>query len=113
MKKIINKFMYVYLYLICSVSWADLAKPPTSDIAGSNGNWLDTLKPLIYMAIKYGSVASGALILFGTALIIFNAYQTAQEKQDLGHFFKHLLVGLLVAAVTSPLVYVAYTTVSD
>jgi hypothetical protein len=36
------------------------------------------------------------------------AFHTAHEKQDLGHFFKMLIVGLIAAAIGIGLVYAGY-----
>lgn len=113
MKKIVQKAIYAYLILVNSTCWAGLPKPPSADTANGNQDWILTGKNMVFAMIGYAAIAGGSVILAGIALNMFNAYQVAQEKQDLGHFFKHLMVGLLVAAMTSAIMYVAYTTVTE
>lgn len=113
MKKIIMKAVYFLLCLVQMSAWADLPQPPSGDMANSSQNWIEAGKIMLFKLIEYACIAGGALVIIGVAFNIFSAYHVAQEKQDLGHFFKHLMVGLLVAAVASGLIYVGYTTVQD
>ena len=50
----------------------------------------------------------GAMILAGAAYGIAKAYHAAQEKQDLGHFFKHGAVAVAAAAIGVGLLYAGY-----
>lgn len=116
--KIFFKHCYLKLFnfsiiFICSSVWAGLPTPPDSDWAkDSSKDWIDVGNTLMNKSIKIVCVALGALILAGAAAGIIKAYHTAHEKQDLGHFFKMLIVGLIAAAVGLGLVYASYNIVS-
>ncbi len=85
--------------------FADLPKPPDNDMANSSKDWVDVGGSLIYKVIGYCCYALGALILVGVAATVLKSFHTAHEKQDLGHFFKTLIVGLIAAAIGIGLVY--------
>src|SRR5688572_189456 len=78
--------------------YASLPKPPDNDMANSSNDWLDVGGTLMSKAIKIGCIGLGAIILIGAAGGIIKAYHVAHEKQDLGHFFKMLIIGLVAAA---------------
>jgi hypothetical protein len=112
MKKFIlncrNKFMFAYIMLFTSTAWADLPTPPTGDMATSSKDWGDVGGAMLYKLIGIACIALGAVIVLAVAGGILKAYHTAHEKGDLGHFFKMLFVGLLVAAIGLGLDYSAY-----
>jgi hypothetical protein len=114
MKKFIlncrNKIMFVYitLFTFSSPAWADLPSPPAGDMATSSQDWSDVGGAMLYKLIGIACVALGAVIVLAVAGGILKAYHTAHEKGDLGHFFKMLFVGLLVAAIGLGLDYSAY-----
>ncbi len=89
-------------------SWAALPTPPVSDMATGTKDWIDVGGGLINKVLSLGCIAMGAALLVGVAAGILKSYHTAQERQDLGHFFKMLVVGLLAAAVGIGLVYAGY-----
>ncbi len=107
-----EKLLLFSLLLASLPAWADLPKPPDSDIANGTNDWLDVGGTLMGKAIKIGCIGLGALILIGAASGIIKAYHVAHEKQDLGHFFKMLIVGLIAAAIGLGLVYAGYTIVN-
>jgi hypothetical protein len=94
--------------LVTTPVFADLPKPPEKDLANSSNDWTDVGGALVFKVIGYVCYALGALILVGVAATVLKAFYTAQEKQDLGHFFKTLIVGLVAAAIGIGLVYGGY-----
>src|SRR5579872_2282643 len=105
----IKNFCFIMLILfISSPVWADLPKPPDKDIANSSSDWADVGGALVFKVIGYVCYALGALILVSVAGTVLKAFHTAHEKQDLGHFFKMLIVGLIAAAIGIGLVYAGY-----
>lgn len=102
-------FLFIVVTITTLPVWADLPQPPSKDIANSSSDWADVGSSIIFRVIGYSCYVLGALILMGVAGSILKAYQTAHEKQDLGHFFKMLVVGLVCAAMGIGLVYGGYT----
>lgn len=112
-KRCYMKILNAIVFFIHNLAWAALPTPPDSDWAkDSSKDWIDVGNTLMNKSIKIVCVALGALILAGAAAGIIKAYHTAHEKQDLGHFFKMLIVGLIAAAVGLGLVYASYNIVS-
>jgi hypothetical protein len=108
-----NFILLLYVSLMTSPLLANLPKPPDKDIADGTNDWADVGGALIYKVISYSCVALGALILAGVAATVLKAFHTAHEKQDLGHFFKMLIVGLIAAAIGIGLVYGGYQIISQ
>lgn len=98
---------WVFLFLTSTV-WAALPTPPANDMATGSKDWIDVGGGLINKVLSIGCIAMGAALLVGVAAGILKSYHTAQERQDLGHFFKMLVVGLLAAAIGIGLVYAGY-----
>lgn len=99
-------------FSIWSVSlpaWADLPRPPDGDMANGNSDWIDVGGSLAYKSLRYTCIIVGAMILAGAAFGIAKAYHAAQEKQDLGHFFKHGAVAVAAAAIGIGLLYAGYS----
>ena len=94
--------------VVSSISWAALPTPPASDMATGSNDWIDVGGGLINKVMSLGCIAMGTALLVGVAAGILKSYHTAQEKQDLGHFFKILIIGLLAAAIGIGLVYAGY-----
>lgn len=107
-RKLNNLAIFVFIAIFHADVWADLPKPPDSDMANGNTGWLDVGGKMLNKAVSITSLALAAIILMGVAGGIFKAYHTAQEKGDLGHFFKMLVVGLLVAGLGLGLVYAGH-----
>lgn len=108
LQRIKDVLLMLYVMVITTPVFADLPTPPSKDIANSSNDWADVGGTLIFKVIGYCCYALGALILLGVAAGIAKAYHTAHEKQDLGHFFKMLVVGLVCAAIGIGLVYGGY-----
>lgn len=104
-------FLHFFIILSSSNLWADLPTPPASDMANGSNDWIDVGGSLINKVLSISCIALGAALLAGVAAGILKSYHVAQEKQDLGHFFKMLVVGLLVAAIGIGLVYAGYQVV--
>jgi len=117
MKKIISTIsdglLKFFIILSASPVWAVLPEPPDSDMATSDKDWIDVGSSLMNRVISIACIAIGAILLIGVAGSILKAYHVAHEKQDLGHFFKMLVVGLLVAAIGLGLVYAGYSIVTS
>lgn len=117
MKKIFSKLEENLLKLIIlfftAPVWADLPKPPATDMPSGSKDWIDVGGSLINKVLSIACIALGAILLVGVAGGILKAYQVAQDRQDLGHFFKMLIVGLLVAAIGIGLVYAGYQIVNE
>lgn len=111
MKNIVKKINDITLALIITLFntnvWADLPKPPDSDLASGNKGWLDVGGSMLNKAVNVVCLALAAFILLGVAGGIYKAYHTAQEKGELGHFFRMLIVGLIVAGLAIALIYAA------
>lgn len=100
--------LWLSVTLTASPAWADLPKPPDSDMASGNSDWIDVGGNLAYKSLRYSCIILGAMILAGAAYGIAKAYHAAQEKQDLGHFFKHGAVAAAAAAIGLGLLYAGY-----
>lgn len=109
---VFNWALLLFVLVTTSCVWADLPKPPDSDMASGSKSWLDVGKAQMNKAISISSLALGAIILVSVAAAIVKAYHVSNEKGELGHFFKMLIVGLLVAAIGIGLVYAGYQVVS-
>lgn len=109
MKNVLSKLNHfilrVFVLITASPLWAAIPKPPDSDIASENKDWLDVGKGLMTKALSIACIALGAMILIGVASVVLKSYHIAHEKQDLGHFFKMLICGLIAAVVGIGLVY--------
>jgi hypothetical protein len=108
LNRISQAALWVGVWLTSSSAWADLPKPPDSDIASGNSDWIDVGGNLAYKSLRYSCMIIGAMILAGAAYGIAKAYHAAQEKQDLGHFFKHGAVAVAAAAIGVGLLYAGY-----
>jgi hypothetical protein len=117
MKKINEWFLKLSVNLIIAMNscplLAALPTPPSADMPDGSNDWIDVGGTLIAKVVKVTCIGLGAVILIGTAGGIIKAYQVAHDKQDLGHFFKMLIVGLIAAAIGLGLVYAGYTIVSS
>jgi hypothetical protein len=107
--KIKTKFALMFFMLVTNPVFADLPKPPDKDIANGTNDWADVGGALIIKALTMLCYALAAGILIGTAATVIKAFYVAQEKQDLGHFFKTLIVGVIAAAIGLGLIFAAYT----
>lgn len=110
--KLTGYLLRLFVLMSTSAAWAELPKPPDSDMASSSKDWIDVGGSLMNKVLSITCIAVGAAILIGVAAGILKAYHVAHEKGDLGHFFKMLVVGLLAAAVGIGLIYAGYQVVS-
>jgi hypothetical protein len=112
MKRMINKFTYWILIVYVSITstnvWAELVRPPSADMADDSKDWLDIIKTLGMKALGIVCLAGSIGILIAVALNIAKAYHVAHEKGDLMHFFKILIMGIIVTVICSGLIYVGY-----
>lgn len=102
-------WLSVWLSTFALPALADLPKPPSSDVADSTNDWIDVGGNLAYKSLRYSCMIVGAMVLIGAAFGIAKAYHTAQEKQELGHFFKHGGVAVVAAAIGLGLIYAGYS----
>ena len=109
----IQKYYHVLLGLslqaFCALAIADLPKPPASSLANSSNDWIDVGGNLAYKTLSYALIAMGAMIASGAAFGIFKSYHVAQERQDLGHFFKHTAVAIATVAIGAGLLYMGFS----
>lgn len=103
--KFSDVILTVCVLIMSSPLWAALPMPPDGDMAANGKSWLDVGKNQMNKALSISAVILGGVILLGVASGTLRAYHVAHEKQDLGHFFKMLLVGLLMAAIGLGLAY--------
>ncbi len=108
MNRLSQGFLWMSVWMVSSRAWADLPKPPDSDMASDKNDWIDVGGNLAYKSLRYSCMIIGAMILAGAAYGIAKAYHAAQEKQDLGHFFKHGAVAVAAAAIGIGLLYAGY-----
>ncbi len=102
-------FYLLTAYAVTLPVWADLPKPPDSDIAkDGTTDWIDVGGTLSYKTLSYALIVLGTMIVAGAAFGIFKAYHTSQERQDIGHFFKHSAVAVAAAAIGAGLLYGGY-----
>ena len=107
-KKLNDWFLKLFIFFPYSNVWAELPTPPANDIADSSKDWIDVGGSLINKVLSISCIALGAALLVGVAAGILKSYHVAHDRQDLGHFFKMLVIGLLVAAIGIGLVYAGY-----
>ncbi len=114
LKQIMSRCRHGLLWLSVSLSgislpaWAELPTPPKDDIADSTNDWIDVGGNLAYKSLRYSCMIVGAMILIGAAFGIAKAYHTSQEKQELGHFFKHGGIAVAAAAMGIGLIYAGF-----
>ncbi len=108
LSKIKNGFLMCGIYLASLPCLAVLPQPPDADVADGTNDWIDVGGSLAYKTLSYALIALGAMIVAGAAFGIFKAYHSAQERQDLGHFFKHSAVAVAAAAIGAGLLYAGY-----
>jgi hypothetical protein len=114
LKQMVSRCRHGWLWVSVSLSsislpaWADLPKPPDSDVANGNNDWIDVGGNLAYKSLRYSCMIVGAMILIGAAFGIAKAYHTSQEKQELGHFFKHGGIAVAAAAIGVGLIYAGF-----
>lgn len=102
----------IFSFILATPMMAALPTPPSNDMPTGSNDWIDVGGSLVEKALQYGCLVLGVIILAGAAGGIIKAYHVAHEKQDLGHFFKMLIVGLIAAAVGMGLVYAGYSIVN-
>lgn len=100
--------LWVCAWSVCLPVWAALPLPPKSDMADDTNDWIDVGGNLAYKSLRYSCMIVGVMVCVGAAFGIFKAYHTAQEKQELGHFFKHGAVAVVAAAIGAGLIYAGY-----
>lgn len=88
---------------------ADLPTPPAEDMMDGSHDMIDVGGSMLFRVCKYTCLVIGVGILIGAAAGIVKAFHTSHERQDLGHFFKWMVVGLVASAIGIALVYVGYT----
>jgi hypothetical protein len=111
-KKIKNFFYGMFVMVMTLPVWANLPTPPPEDQAVGSQDWIDVGGSMLYRTAKYACILMGAVIFIAAAANIVKAYHTAHDKQDLSHFFKHLIVGLVSAAIGVGLLYAGYTIIT-
>ena len=116
-KSKVKKITQLYSHLLVAGSvmlstlsvYADLPKPPDSDLANSSNDWIDVGGNLAYKALHYACIILGVVVLVGAAFGIVKAYHVARERQELGHFFTHGAIAVVAAAIGLGLLYSGYT----
>lgn len=115
MKKLWQYSQYILYSTIAMVMTspvlAGLPTPPAEDQPTGSQDWIDVGGTMVNRTITIVCIAMGAIILVAAAAGIVKAYHTAHEKQDLGHFFKMLIVGLIASAIGIGLVYAGWNIV--
>lgn len=111
--KIQDLFISLCITVMSSPLWAAMPTPRSDQKLDANHDTVDVGSAVIFKVVKITSFSLGAFIMLGVAATVLKAFHTAQEKQDLGHFFKTLLVGILVASVGVFLVYSGYSIIPD
>jgi hypothetical protein len=99
-------FLGMSLYLL--PIYADLPKPPDSDIPTGSNDWIDVGGSLAYKSLHYACIILGAVVLVGAAFGIVKSYHVARDKQELGHFFTHGAISVVSAALGLGLLYAGY-----
>ena len=112
-KRIYQKCIYLLITASAMLStlsvYADLPKPPDSDLANSTNDWIDVGGSMAYKALHYACIILGTVVLVAAAFGIVKAYHVAREKQELGHFFTHSAVAVVAAAIGIGLLYSGYS----
>lgn len=90
-------------------AWADLPTPPSNEQIGNGNDTVQVGSTIIFNVLKVACYATGVFMMLGVAGMMVSAYKVAHEKQDLGHFFKMLMIGLVVITIGIVLLYTGYT----
>jgi hypothetical protein len=97
--------LVVLLNLASTVATAGLPQPPDELTAGSGKSWFDVGSTVINRGIGLAAIALGAIITLGVAAGVYRSWRESIEKQDLGHFTKSSLAGLVMLVMGLSLVY--------
>ena len=108
-----NFLVTAFVMVMTSQVMAALPTPPSEDQPTGSQDWIDVGGIMVNRTITIVCIAMGAIILVAAAAGIVKAYHTAHEKQDLGHFFKMLIVGLIASAIGIGLVYAGWNIVQS
>lgn len=105
-----NDFLlFMFVTLMTSPVWAEIPKPPDKDLANGSNDWIDVGGNLSYRILSITCVVLGVITLIAVAAGLVKAYNTVHDRQDYGHFFKMLIVGLVCAALAIGLIYGGYS----
>lgn len=110
-KAIWRRWQHMTLWLsawLTTSAFAEIPKPPDADVANSTNDWITVGGNMTYRVLQIVCLVVMALLIIGCAYNIVKAYHVSQERQDLGHFFKHGAISLLAAAIGTGLLYACY-----
>lgn len=107
-KRINDGLLKLSIGLMTMPVFADLPVPPDDEKIDSGHSVIDIGGGMAYKTLRYACVILGVIIFVAAASGIIKAYHTAQEKHDMGHFFKWGIVGAGGAAFGMALVYAGY-----
>lgn len=94
----------ISLTLITHPAWANIPTPPSYEYA-QDGDWLRTGQAIGNKAVHIFLIFMGVALLVGVFAGILRGYQSAQERQEMSHFFKAVGVGLICLALGLGLLY--------
>lgn len=112
LRKISDIFLKLIIIVGMSPLFAALPVPSDKDLPDGNNSWIDIGRIQMYKALSIAAVIMGAGIILGVAYNMFRAYNTASEKSDLGHFFKHVGGGVVMLFFGVGLCYYGYKIVA-
>ena len=88
MKRIQQTMLWLGVWVISLPAWADLPKPPDSDMATGNSDWIDVGGNLAYKSLRYSCMIIGAMILAGRRLWYCQSLSHRSGKTGFRTFFQ-------------------------
>ena len=88
-------------------AFADLPTPASYEYA-QDGDWLKTGQAIGNKSVNIFLIFLGVALIIVVFSGILRGYQTAQERQEMSHFFKAVGVGLICLALGIGLLYGAH-----
>ena len=115
----LNRWQRGYQYIIVAITtlltgpvWANLPTPPAYEYS-KNGDWLTVAENVGDKATNIFLIFMAVALLGGVFSGILRGYQSAQERQEMSHFFKAVGVGLICLALGFGLLYGAHLVVGS
>lgn len=100
-----------FLVLLSHPAWANLPTPPEYEYS-KNGDWLQVAEAVGDKATHLFLIFLAVGLLGGVFSGILRGYQSAQERQEMSHFFKAVGVGLICLALGFGLLYSAHLVIA-
>lgn len=107
----VKQKMIFFLYFLCAVSssaMADLPAPPPDNLPSGTKDWVDIMANEAFKILHYLCYIAVVAALIAGAIDLVKAWHVAHDKQQMGHFFKHLILVAFAEVIIVSLCYAAY-----